>query len=653
MPKTLLLADDSVVIQKLVGLSFANENVKIVATDNGDDAIAKAREVIPDVVLADVVMPGRSGYEVCEEIKQDARLAHVPVLLLTGTFEAFDEGRARQAGADGQITKPFEAQALVERVNEFMNRPAPAPTPTAEPPLSAQAAEEDDFFDPNVTTLSPLDAPPVLDGEPGRTAQGGLPSSSPQPGDPSISGLFGAPGEGAIDDDLELGSGGLALGQAVSPSGTQSGTGASDPDRDRTDPMDANESTRWTSLERAPEASPQPQPQQEELDDFADELALDEPLGLDESFSVSTDDLDAALESDAEDEAPILVGPLDESVVPEGLPAATMEPTPRESSPTAAATAARSDEAGGPVHRETPHANRTPPATPPVDPFDPVAPEAVPEATPLPIAREAHTGMSAGQRAEHEPAELAEPTPPMDFGPASLGSTSLDFGFDVSEQVSADSLPDPLEDSLSAGAGLVPPQIDDPASEEPWDAEPDTAHRPDRGAESTGVPAPERHGADPEIPAPALSARSALPEATHPEAAGSEDFLVGYDVSSSDLAAAPVEARPVASSPTGVEFSDPIPASATALVPPALPPQHAGAESLPGIRPGGSAEEPSRPGSDLFASEDLNREEAQTEESVRAEQSPSVLRDEQIEVEEAEALAAAPSTGTPEDVRPA
>ena len=64
MPKTLLLADDSVVIQKLVGLSFANEDVEIVATDNGDDAVTRAREINPDIILADVVMPSMSGYEV-------------------------------------------------------------------------------------------------------------------------------------------------------------------------------------------------------------------------------------------------------------------------------------------------------------------------------------------------------------------------------------------------------------------------------------------------------------------------------------------------------------------------------------------------------------------------------------------------------------
>lgn len=135
MPKTLLLADDSVVIQKLVGLSFANEDVELVTTDNGDDAITKARECKPDVVLADVVMPGRSGYEVCEAIKADPELAHVPVILLTGTFEAFDESRANSAGSSGHITKPFEAQALVERVNDLLRETAAAAAPVATPEL--------------------------------------------------------------------------------------------------------------------------------------------------------------------------------------------------------------------------------------------------------------------------------------------------------------------------------------------------------------------------------------------------------------------------------------------------------------------------------------------------------------------------------------
>ena len=151
MPKTLLVADDSVVIQKLVGLSFANEEIKLLVTDNGDDAIEMVREHKPNLVLADVVMPGMSGYEVCQAIKQDPELGQTGVLLLTGTFEAFDEARAREVGADGHITKPFEAQVLVDRVTELLNRsPSPAEGAAADAKTPAAVPEADyDFFEAN------------------------------------------------------------------------------------------------------------------------------------------------------------------------------------------------------------------------------------------------------------------------------------------------------------------------------------------------------------------------------------------------------------------------------------------------------------------------------------------------------------------------
>ncbi|MBW2314434.1 MAG: response regulator [Deltaproteobacteria bacterium] len=139
MPKTLLLADDSVTIQKVVGISLANEDIELVTVENGDDAVTKAEEVRPDIVLADIVMPGKNGYEVCEAIKTDPNLSATPVLLLTGTFEAFDAERARQVGADGHITKPFEAQALVDQVNQLLARSTPIGETDARPASAAQA----------------------------------------------------------------------------------------------------------------------------------------------------------------------------------------------------------------------------------------------------------------------------------------------------------------------------------------------------------------------------------------------------------------------------------------------------------------------------------------------------------------------------------
>src|SRR6185369_951046 len=113
MPKNLLLADDSITIQKVVGITFAGEDFRVTTVDNGEDAIVRARELKPDVILADVVMPRKNGYEVCQVVKSDPALQHIPVLLLAGTFEAFDERRAQSVRADGHIAKPFESQALI------------------------------------------------------------------------------------------------------------------------------------------------------------------------------------------------------------------------------------------------------------------------------------------------------------------------------------------------------------------------------------------------------------------------------------------------------------------------------------------------------------------------------------------------------------
>ena len=78
MPQTLLLADDSVTIQRVIELTFADEDIDVVAVSNGDQAIARLDSVPPDIVLVDVGMPGKTGYEVAAYMKQSPRLSHIP-----------------------------------------------------------------------------------------------------------------------------------------------------------------------------------------------------------------------------------------------------------------------------------------------------------------------------------------------------------------------------------------------------------------------------------------------------------------------------------------------------------------------------------------------------------------------------------------------
>ncbi|MEJ2470719.1 MAG: response regulator [Desulfuromonadales bacterium] len=131
MSKTLLLADDSITIQKVIQITFAHEDYALTITDNGDDALTKARQIRPDLVIADVYMPGKNGYELTTAIKQDPDLGQTPVLLLTGSFEPFDEDKARLCQADAWIEKPFESQSLIDKVAELLEAVSPQ---TEEPP---------------------------------------------------------------------------------------------------------------------------------------------------------------------------------------------------------------------------------------------------------------------------------------------------------------------------------------------------------------------------------------------------------------------------------------------------------------------------------------------------------------------------------------
>lgn len=120
MGATLLLADDSVTIQRVIELTFADEDIRVLVASDGQQAIQKIDSDRPDIVLADIGMPRVDGYAVAAHVKQTPSLKHIPVLLLTGAFEPVDEARARQTGCDGVLVKPFEPQKLVARVKELL-----------------------------------------------------------------------------------------------------------------------------------------------------------------------------------------------------------------------------------------------------------------------------------------------------------------------------------------------------------------------------------------------------------------------------------------------------------------------------------------------------------------------------------------------------
>jgi len=117
----LLLADDSITIRKVVELTFAEEGIEVTAVGSGEEAMQKFIEAQPDIVLVDVNMPDPTGYHICEMIKQDESTRHIPVLLLVGSFEPFDQDLAERVRADGFMVKPFQSiRELVGKVNELL-----------------------------------------------------------------------------------------------------------------------------------------------------------------------------------------------------------------------------------------------------------------------------------------------------------------------------------------------------------------------------------------------------------------------------------------------------------------------------------------------------------------------------------------------------
>jgi DNA-binding response OmpR family regulator len=138
MAKRLLLADDSITIQKVVELVLAEEDFEIKSVSNGEDALKVLDSFKPDIVLADIEMPKVNGYELCEKVKQNPDMASVPVILLAGAFEPIDEDLARQVGADDSVIKPFESQELISKINAALTMM----TATAGEETIAEAVEE-------------------------------------------------------------------------------------------------------------------------------------------------------------------------------------------------------------------------------------------------------------------------------------------------------------------------------------------------------------------------------------------------------------------------------------------------------------------------------------------------------------------------------
>ena len=158
----ILVADDNSNIQKMVGLALKDQGIDVVAVGNGEAAVRKISDVRPDLVLADVFMPVRNGYEVCNYVKQDSTLSHIPVILLVGAFDPLDEQEAQRVGADGVLKKPFVppdplismVKSALARAGVVIGAAEPAPPP---PPVATTRAEP-----PPLPRVAPPPPPPPM-----------------------------------------------------------------------------------------------------------------------------------------------------------------------------------------------------------------------------------------------------------------------------------------------------------------------------------------------------------------------------------------------------------------------------------------------------------------------------------------------------------
>ena len=148
MAAKLLLAEDSLTIQKVFELSLKQTGISLTVVDNGNDAIRLAKEISPDLVVADVSLPGKDAFDVATELGGGETGQPIPVLVLAGTLAPFNEERFQSCGAAGVLFKPFESQELIDKVETLLRgKEEPAPAPEDKVDVSSSAEEPWDFSD--------------------------------------------------------------------------------------------------------------------------------------------------------------------------------------------------------------------------------------------------------------------------------------------------------------------------------------------------------------------------------------------------------------------------------------------------------------------------------------------------------------------------
>ncbi|MGZ3420341.1 MAG: response regulator [Polyangiales bacterium] len=196
MPKTLLAVDDSVTMRKVVEMTFAGEDVRVLTVPNAQDALSTCRREPPDVVIADVALDGYSGYDLCRAIKDE--FGKIPVVLMSSKQNPFDPARGQASGADDHLDKPYDTAKAIELVKKVLQKGiSVAPAPIAAAPIAhAPAAPRTPMFaSPTPIAIAPVAVAPVAAPPPQpshSTVQGMIaqrPAPPPSPVKPALPAL--------------------------------------------------------------------------------------------------------------------------------------------------------------------------------------------------------------------------------------------------------------------------------------------------------------------------------------------------------------------------------------------------------------------------------------------------------------------------------
>ena len=155
---TIYFIDDSATMREVIKIAFRRENMEVVASHDAALALTEIEKTRPDVVITDVIMPEKDGYEVCQFIKSHPELAKTPVILMSGVVNRAVAERAFAVKADELLRKPFQPQDLIARVRHLLkSTPAPAATPAAASAAAALSA----IFSPSIAPVPPKSSPPA------------------------------------------------------------------------------------------------------------------------------------------------------------------------------------------------------------------------------------------------------------------------------------------------------------------------------------------------------------------------------------------------------------------------------------------------------------------------------------------------------------